>query len=946
MNKIEKRLPQWFLLIVLCVASLCECRLAFAQCPDSRALWDRLIQIEGTPDAVLVKPRKLKEVLLLEKQFKDCHLTPDSVYARILHRIGMLQYYATGELDKAIRNTHQSIAINTSGKTGACPRFAANSYLNLGYYFSALLFYDEAIRYLDSAALLADKFPGQEAILLRARQIRSNLYSKKGDYQKCEEEATRGLQRAEALTDTAFMIRLLDQRAFAYARQGMYPAAAADASRAFILSTLTRDNGGKAASIKVRAVIMEATGKYPEAMRLYKETIRWRTIADDPAFLAEDYLDAGNLLLYKMSRYQEALPYFEQVVHISMPGKDLNTVASVYNDLGSYHYFKGNYTQALGCYRQAMEYLTIQDGPDGLENPASAELSRFQNKQILLQLFGNKTECLLHLYQQNGQHAYLAACLRTALLTDSLISSMRHEQSGEQSKLYWRDHTRELFSNALEACWLAKDTRLAFYFMEKSRAVLLNDKLNELGSFAFLPPAAAGREQSLRINIIAQQQALAQMSADSPGYSLLQAKLLQAKDEQERYLKSLEQAAPAYYQYKYADEVPPIDSFQRYLAGNNQTFVHYFINDTVLYMLAISPRGARLTKLLHPNSRNEMEDMVRMCADKQYLNAHYSTFIGVSHRIYGFLFELLQMPKGRIVICPDDFLIPFEVLSSDPAGNHFLLYDHTFSYVYSARYLMKPGILHPSPKGNEQRGNFLGIAPASFAGYLHVPDLNQSVPSIYKAASSYPSPKLVTGKDASRKNFLQEGFNYSIVNIYSHARVDSGDNEPLLFMSDSVIHLSELQFLPNPSAQLVVLSACQTGAGKSAAGEGIYSLARGFASAGIPAVVSTIWKADEQSIYRMTEDFDRNLSGGMAKDEALRQSKLALIRDNGNSKLLPYFWANMVLVGDPGPVRLIRSNHPEVLMSGLVALALVCMIIYWIWRRPARAANHLRSTIK
>ena len=46
---------------------------------------------------------------------------------------------------------------------------------------------------------------------------------------------------------------------------------------------------------------------------------------------------------------------------------------------------------------------------------------------------------------------------------------------------FWRDKTRSLYENAIEACYLLNDPEKAFYFFEKSRAVLLNDQLNELG---------------------------------------------------------------------------------------------------------------------------------------------------------------------------------------------------------------------------------------------------------------------------------------------------------------------------------------------------------------------------------------------------------------------------------------------------------------------------------
>jgi len=884
-----------------CIIGLIIHKPVLGQCPVSEQLWKELIRIEDSSELVFSKEKKLKATLLLKKKAEDCHLTGDSVFARILHRIGVYQYYATGEYNKSIGNTIQSLAINLSGRKEACPRFAVRSYDNMGYYYKALLFYDEALRYFDSTAMLSLRFPGQEKYLLDALQNRSLIFSMQGDLQHCVEEATRGLQSAIALHDTSFMIKFLTQRAYVCGRQTAYSDDTTDITTAYALTTLTSDNEGKGLALSAHAALLETMEKYPEALHLYNAAIKYGKLGGYQP-LSDHYLDAGNLLIYKMGRYAEGKNYLQKAAEASAKGNDPIGEAKIYNSIGSFYFYQKDYSQALAWYRQTLTRLGIPTVES--ENPAAADLSRFQNKEILLKVFDNKTECLLLLYQKTKRQDYLSACLRTALLTDSVITSMRHEQIGEQSKLYWRTHTRMFFGNALKACWLAKNPGLAFYFMEKSRAVLLNDKLNELGAFAFLPPNEAARQQSLQIAVVEQQVALSSLKPNSPEYQAQESLLLKAKDEQERYIRVLEQKAPAYYQYKYADEVPSIDSVQRAAARSGQTFIHYFIGDTVTYMLRISGDGAGLLRLPSPGITDSLYAFLRLCSDRQRLNNSYNSFAKLSNALYRRLFEPLHPSTERIVVCPDNFLIPFEALCSDTSGKHFLVYDHAFDYVYSARYWLKtfPDV--------SSEGNFLGFAPVSFAAALHVPDLQASMTSIKQAASFYPGYTCLTGKDASRRHFLEQMPHYTVVNVYSHAKADSTDNEPLLFLSDSIIRLSELQLLQRPSAQLVVLSACQTNVGKNAAGEGIYSLARGLASAGIPSVASTLWQADESATYEITARFHSYLSKGMRKDEALQKAKLDFLKKDNGENLLPYYWANMTLIGNAGPVQLKAVGYP------------------------------------
>jgi CHAT domain-containing protein len=190
-----------------------------------------------------------------------------------------------------------------------------------------------------------------------------------------------------------------------------------------------------------------------------------------------------------------------------------------------------------------------------------------------------------------------------------------------------------------------------------------------------------------------------------------------------------------------------------------------------------------------------------------------------------------------------------------------------------------------------------------------VPDLPQSLDACRQAAAYYPSADLLTEKQATKREFLQRAGHYSVITVYAHARSDTVQKEPLLFLADSVIRLSELPLLQRPAAQLIVLSACQTNAGRNAEGEGIYSLARGFAAAGIPAVAATLWQADEQSIYTITAAFHKKLAQGMPKDQALRESKLEFIRTGDRSRSLPYYWANMILVGNPRPLVLSPAHR-------------------------------------
>jgi CHAT domain-containing protein len=107
-------------------------------------------------------------------------------------------------------------------------------------------------------------------------------------------------------------------------------------------------------------------------------------------------------------------------------------------------------------------------------------------------------------------------------------------------------------------------------------------------------------------------------------------------------------------------------------------------------------------------------------------------------------------------------------------------------------------------------------------------------------------------------------------------------------------------------AELVVLSACNTGLGRLRAGEGIVGLTRAFLYAGASSVVVSLWQVEDQSTSLLMEHFYRYLKQGQSKAEALHQAKLRLLEatitlqalGQRQSLAAPFYWAPFVLVGD------------------------------------------------
>jgi CHAT domain-containing protein len=114
---------------------------------------------------------------------------------------------------------------------------------------------------------------------------------------------------------------------------------------------------------------------------------------------------------------------------------------------------------------------------------------------------------------------------------------------------------------------------------------------------------------------------------------------------------------------------------------------------------------------------------------------------------------------------------------------------------------------------------------------------------------------------------------------------------------DGVLTALEASQLNLFGTQLVVLSACETGLGDIANGEGVYGLRRAFAIAGAETQLISLWQVDDLSTQSLMVSYYENLTAGMGRSEALREAQLALI--NSQSRYAhPFYWAAFVLTGD------------------------------------------------
>jgi len=160
--------------------------------------------------------------------------------------------------------------------------------------------------------------------------------------------------------------------------------------------------------------------------------------------------------------------------------------------------------------------------------------------------------------------------------------------------------------------------------------------------------------------------------------------------------------------------------------------------------------------------------------------------------------------------------------------------------------------------------------------------------------------------DASRDYVLTQGLTqFRLVHFATHGLVDTRYPERSgLILSlidrrgrkgDGYLRLADIYRL-KLSADLVVLSACESALGQDLASEGIIGLPRAFLHAGAKSVIASLWKVNDEATAKLMANLYARIQRGETPSSALRNAQLDMLKDEQWSK--PYYWAAFVLQGD------------------------------------------------
>jgi len=174
---------------------------------------------------------------------------------------------------------------------------------------------------------------------------------------------------------------------------------------------------------------------------------------------------------------------------------------------------------------------------------------------------------------------------------------------------------------------------------------------------------------------------------------------------------------------------------------------------------------------------------------------------------------------------------------------------------------------------------------------------------------------VLLGSRATKENVVAEPLvNFKILHFAVHGIADehNPDRSALVFREgtktndDGLLQVRDIRRL-SLDADLVTLSACDTGVGKIEGEEGVDSLTGAFLMAGARNVLASLWSVNDRWTATLMDKFYRNLADGMDVSSALRQAKLDILNQYG-ATVPPRYWAGFVLFGE-GDARISRGKN-------------------------------------
>ncbi len=655
-------------------------------------------------------------------------------------------------------------------------------------------------------------------------------------------------------------------------------------------------------------------------------------------------------------QYEKAINLYNSALSIQLEssGKIHPSIAKACINIGKCYQVQGMYDEATLHYKNALGALNYS-GQDNLNQVCS-----IPKLIIVLQLLGNAyreqfsslnvdidsllrldpVKSKIHILQ--ASYVYFKQAIAVIDYQAQVLSYSSKKKITETALGIYHN-----VSNSILLMWIVTDKRdfleEAFSFAERAKSYRLYEAIQESQAlqFADIPENILKQEYELRSKIslfeTQRQKTITEKLKDTdPEILKISSKLIDVRRDYEKLKIHFKQAFPDYYHLKYYKNNIDSKYIQQKILGADVTLLEYFVGTVYIYIYIVNKDHFTMERVDNDDHFNQHIKTFRQANSRDSYETKTKAYYDIAYKLYQKLIApIAKHLKEKLIIIPDGILgyLPFEALLVEPVENihdwknhHYLIKDHQISYCYSATLLRE---MKNKKHKKKPTKSMLAFAPYYDGDSTMLEELFRHGdpedkeplrPLPNSGEEVYGIQKIAGGdvhyhQEATQEKFTSIAGNYNILHLATHGMANdkNGDYCFLAFTDpeenkeeNGILYARDLYNL-QLNAEMVVLSACQTGIGELQKGEGIISLARAFTYAGTKSIITSLWSVSDSSTKELMLNFYQHLKNGLTKDAALRQAKLDYIASvNKRDAYLahPFYWSGFIGVGDMGAVEI------------------------------------------
>lgn len=716
------------------------------------------------------------------------------------------------------------------------------------------------------------------------------VYRNQGYNNLALETSTKALKIHQQLNDEAGISVALNNQATAYLSLSQYPQAIQGFEQALKLVQKLGEKSGEVNILSNLGAIYQALGKHRNSLSYFQQALIVIKTLDDTRTEGIIFNNIATAYI-SLGEYEQAKLAFEQSLKLAKTEQDAQGIGQVIINLGAVYERLKDYDQALTLYQEG---LPMMEKVGDLEAVGQAlnnigYIYRIQNQYPqAFEFYKKALEVRRNIQDKRGE----AVTLINLGVAEFAVGKLNEATQTLYSALAIVESLRPGLSDANKVSFLET--------FSKSYGVLQQVLIEQKQIEKALEVAERGRARAF-VELVAQNnispKKLTSISVKSPNFS----------------------------------------DIQKFAQRQNATLVEYsvivdqFKQNSTLLIWVIKPDGSvqfrsvDLTSLNTDNlvpmlSREELpplpplNELIR--GTRISLDSGTSGLIAndVTNKQLNKLYQLLiapiadllpENPQDRIIFIPhqDLLLVPFAALVNEQ-GN-YLIQNHTILTAPSIQLLQLTAEQQKQqPRNGEKTALVVGNPNMPKVALLpgEEPQFLQPLPASEKEAIAIAKlleTEPLLGENATESNVIQQIEKARYIHLATHGILsdltESGIPGAIAFspsVSDDGLLTSEEILRLNLTADLVVLSACNTGAG-TITSDGILGLSRSLIAAGVPSLIVSFWKVDDTPTFELMQTFYQQLQQTNDQAQALRQAMLITMKNYPQ----PKHWAGFMIIG-------------------------------------------------